>query len=149
MAKMFPLNYYYNSDNFDLFDSIRHDIDTIFNRVMPKNYADNYYRPNVNIIDKDGYFVIEVEAPGMNKDDITINLKKDIISIEGEKTSNNATDENNYLIRERYYGKFKRSFKLGFNANEKDITAKFVDGVLTISIEKQKESDNSSQISIE
>jgi HSP20 family protein len=97
--------------------------------------------PNVDISEDDKSIFINVELPGLNKEDVKIKVKDDnVLVISGEKKREEKTeDENHSVIRiERSYGEFSRSFSLPDNANNESIAAKFDNGVLHLTIEKKE-----------
>lgn len=101
--------------------------------------------PSVNIIETSADYKIEVAAPGMTKDDFTINLGSDneiVISME-KKTEDSKKDETGkkYLRREFSYSQFKQSFTLPDNVDRDKITATVNNGVLAIDLPKLSEED--------
>ena len=88
---------------------------------------------------KDAY-VLELIVPGFDKNDIKINLEKNILTISGVK-KNEVNDENIKLVRTEYqFSSFKRSFTIAKEINEADIEAKYENGVLTLNLPKKVES---------
>lgn len=96
--------------------------------------------PKVNILDKDDKIVIEAAIPGLNKDDIKIDIEDDILTISAEKKQTDEDKSKNYLKRELHYSSFRRSWRLGENLIKDDITAIFKEGMLTLEILKIKQS---------
>lgn len=109
-----------------IFDEFSGDISTQFN-------------PKVDISEDDDKIFVDVEAPGMNKEDISISLQDNILTIKGEKR--NETEEKkgkNYYRSERCYGAFQRSFTLPAEIDREKAEAKFENGILQISIAKSQ-----------
>lgn len=88
-------------------------------------------------------YIMEIDMPGLNKDDITINYENGYLTIKATKNIESKID--NYVRRERFYGEVKRSFYIG-EKKETDIKASYQNGILTISFPKEetlhKESQN-------
>lgn len=95
--------------------------------------------PTVDIYDKDGHIVIEAEMPGFDKKDIHIDVKGRRLTLSGERHKDEKTEEGKSYRRERYYGKFERSFTLPYEINTDGIDAHYKNGILTLEISKPKE----------
>ncbi|WP_028891947.1 Hsp20/alpha crystallin family protein [Tenacibaculum sp. 47A_GOM-205m] len=102
------------------------------------NFSDtNTTLPAVNIKNNENEFIVDVAAPGMNKDDFQINIENDILTISSEKKEDKEETNDNYTRKEYSYMSFKRSFTLpkGIVDYEK-IKATYKNGELKISIPK-------------
>jgi HSP20 family protein len=97
------------------------------------------WNPAVDLYEKDDHFMIKAELPGVNKDDIKIDLKDRLLTLSGERTYDNEVKEENYYRRERSYGKFQRAFTLPAEVDSDKIKAEFKDGVLEVEIPKPEE----------
>lgn len=78
--------------------------------------------------DNDNY-VIEVDIPGYNKEDVSIDYENGYIMVTSVRSSNITDDK--YIRKEKFYGEYKRSFYVG-EVDENDISATFYNGVLKI-----------------
>ncbi len=99
------------------------------------------WHPVVDMYDEDDKVVIKAELPGMDKKDIAIDVKDQVLTLSGERTYDNEVKEENYYRRERAYGKFQRAFSLPADVDSDKIKADFKDGLLEIEVskpEKQK-----------
>lgn len=92
-----------------------------------------------DIQDKDGKYLISIDLPGYNKENISLELEDGYLTVSANTVKENEVDEEGYIKRERYTGNCKRSFYLGDTISEKDINAKFENGTLKISVPKEKE----------
>jgi len=117
-----------------LFSRFRHDMDGGFN-LQPFTQSD--WTPAVDINESDKDFLITVEVPQVDKDDIKIQVQDGMLSISGERKYENE-DKKAHRI-ERYYGSFQRSFKLPDNVKEDKIHADHKNGVLYLSLPKSEE----------
>ena len=90
-----------------------------------------------DITEKDGNYILDAELPGFKKEDITIDIDKDCLTISAErKSEENEEDGNNFIRRERYYGSYSRSFTVkGIDTDA--ITAAYNDGILTLTMPKK------------
>ena len=85
-----------------------------------------------------GYELI-IDLPGVKKENIRAELNDGYLTVSAESSSSNdRKDENGkYICRERYSGSFSRSFYVGEGITEQDITAKFENGTLKLSVPKR------------
>ena len=94
-----------------------------------------------DIQEKDNNYVLDMDLPGYEKEDIKAQLKDGYLTITAQKnTSNDDKDEEgNYIRRERYCGKCSRSFYVGDSIKEEDIKANFNNGILELTFPKEVE----------
>ena len=97
------------------------------------------WRPAVDVYDKDDKLVIKAELPGIEKNDIEIDVKEGVLTLKGERSYENEVTEQNYYRKERTYGKFHRAFTLPESVDTEKIAANLKDGVLTVDIPKAEE----------
>jgi HSP20 family protein len=97
-----------------------------------------YTKPSANIFETETAYVIELAAPGFAKEDFKINIdgKRNLI-ISVEKVATEDAQEQKYNHQEFRYASFKRVFLLPDNANEKEVVAKYENGILSVNIPKQ------------
>ncbi len=93
---------------------------------------------NMDITEDDGSFSILAEVPGMNKDDIKISVKDNLLTISGERTKSDD-DAAKVVWSERYFGRFARSFKLPDSIDKSGVSADYKNGLLSITIPKKEE----------
>lgn len=99
----------------------------------------------VNILESENSYTISVIVPGINKNDIKINLEKNVLSINYDKSELN-TEANNKTLRCEYKLKpFKRSFTLNEKINTNEIEAKYSDGILDITLPKKETTETEKQ----
>ena len=79
---------------------------------------------------------VEMELPGMEKNDITLNLRGNQLVISGEKRSDSTRHEGTLVITERAFGSFKRVLSLPCNVSDQGAKAKYRKGVLKITLSK-------------
>ena len=81
-------------------------------------------------------FVIEVDLPGVKKEDIDIKVEDDYLTVTAVRKFKNELKEDDYYLCESDYGLISRSFALSENIDRDSIQAKFENGRLTITLEK-------------
>ena len=96
--------------------------------------------PAVNIKELDSLFQIELAVPGKSKNDFQIEIEDGLLTISSNVEERNNSDNVKFTKREFSYNNFKRTFTLPESIDETKIDAKYFEGVLKISLPKQKES---------
>jgi HSP20 family protein len=99
------------------------------------------WMPAVNVEETKTELILSAELPGLEEDDISIELENNVLSISGEKSEERTEgdEERRYHLWERSYGAFQRSFTLPRTVKADDIRAVFDKGILRISLPKQEE----------
>lgn len=95
--------------------------------------------PAVNIQENEKDFLLELAVPGRKKDDFTMDVDDNVLTIAAENKNTKEVNEGNYSRREFNYSSFKRAFTLPETVNEDSIKANYEDGVLTITLPKKEE----------
>ena len=116
---MLPKRNYYLNDYFDIFNS---------QNAREKEYM------KTDIYEHDNKYVLEIDLPGIKKENIKIAYKSGYLTITADRI--NLTNQNKYIRRERYFGILKRSFYIGIK-KESDFKAQFSSGILSITFPKQ------------
>lgn len=92
-----------------------------------------------DIKEKGDNYVIDVDLPGYEKDNIEIELENGYLKVTA-KVNQNIDDENEkYIHKERFYGECSRSFYVGDNIKEEDIKAGFKNGILSLTVPKNEQ----------
>ena len=112
---------------------------------LDTNY-NKHTTPAVNVKEDEKSFIIELAIPGMKKEDLSIELDSNKLSISTDKKSSKLEDK--YTRREFVYGEFQRTFNLPKNVDEKNIGGDYKDGILTVTIPKIKERNLTKKITI-
>ena len=97
--------------------------------------------PAVNTREADDAYYIEVDLPGVKKEDISIDVKDNVLTISGERKIEEERKEDDFYRVESVYGKFERSFSLPEDVDADKIEAEAKDGVLTVKIPKAQSVD--------
>lgn len=124
-------------------------LDDIFEDMprMPKVHE--LHTMKCDVYEKDGNYNIEMDIPGYDKKDISIECEDGILNIVAEKSNevNEENSEKKYIRRERVYGKITRSFTFA-DIDEENITADFTNGILTVVIPKSQKQESKRIIEI-
>ncbi len=111
-------------------------IDEFFNESLSQTGNKGTFLPGIDIIENDSHYMVNVNLPGMNKEDIKIDLDDRVLSISGERKQEIKDENAKYHLVETRYGSFSRSFTLPDNINSESINATYENGVLKLAIEK-------------
>ncbi|PNT91110.1 Hsp20/alpha crystallin family protein [Clostridium thermosuccinogenes] len=102
-----------------------------------------------DIRETDKEYIVDAEIPGVNKENIKLELRDDVLTISVERNEQINEERENYIRRERRYGSYSRSFYVE-NVKNEDVKAKYANGVLTITLPKQEGGkDNRRRIEIQ
>ena len=118
-----------DSNIFDTFDNFARDFFRKSNADLPAFRTD--------IRDTGDSYVLEAELPGFQKEDITLDLKDGILTITAQHGESTEQKEGGYILRERRYGSFQRSFDVT-GIEEGGITAAYESGILSLTLPKAK-----------
>jgi HSP20 family protein len=125
------------------------DFDQMFNRMVrgwPFNWPEMAstaeprplrvfdHIPRVEVKENGKTYCINVELPGLDEKDLTVQIDDDVLTISGEKKLEQSDEKTHYS--ERSYGSFTRAFTLPSDANREGVAARFKNGVLTLEIPK-------------
>ncbi len=95
--------------------------------------------PAVDVFDKNDAVVLKAELPGMDPDDIQIEVDDNVLTIKGERKFEEEVEEERYYRVERRFGSFQRSLALPQGVQADKIQANYEDGILTITVPKAEE----------
>jgi len=116
-----------------------------FFATVPSIFRDDFIAPSfrsftpVNVKETEKDYVLEVIAPGFQKEDFKVNLDNNTLTISAEKKEE-TENKNEKLIRKEFKQQsFKRSFTIDENIDAESISAKYVNGVLTLNLVKKQE----------
>ncbi len=113
-----------------------------FNGLVSESENENrtqFFTPRAEIIEAEKGFHINLEIPGIQKEDIKLEVKNSVLTISGEKKFNQEDKNKKYHRVETYYGRFTRTFNLPENLKKDEIEAELKNGVLNIFIPKAEQ----------
>lgn len=119
-------------------------LDDLFDNFITSRDNNNM---KCDIYEKGGNYHIEMDIPGFDKNDISIEVKDGYLTISAEKNEEDNKEEKNYIRKERSYGKYERSFYLG-DLDSENIEAEFNNGILKVTVPKKEAIENKKVIEI-
>lgn len=117
-------------NDFDIFGGFFDD--SFFNESRQKEIM------KTDIKEGENEYTLEIEMPGIKKENVKIELSKGYITISAENNNEVEEKEKNYIRRERHYGSFTRSFYVGDKVEMNDINASMDNGILSITVPKEE-----------
>ena len=97
-----------------------------------------HFIPKTDFFETSNTFELDFHLPGIKKEEIKVDLSGDELTVSGERKLSRKDNKEFHKTLESQYGKFSRSFHLPDNIKKEDIDASFKNGVLHISIPKDK-----------
>jgi HSP20 family protein len=124
-----------------------HDMQTQMNRLFDgflgqpsaSGMAENVWAPIADMYETKNEVVVIVELPGLREKDIHLSITGELLTIQGERHWIEEGKEMSYYRRERWLGKFHRSFSLPVPVQTNQVKATYRDGILTVSLPKTDE----------
>jgi len=120
--------------------------DHFFNRGINKVVGAESVKtnPSVNISEDADGFLIELAAPGLNKEDLKVDVDKNLLTVKAEKATEETKNEDNknkskYTRKEFNFTSFKRSFTLPESVAKDQVSASYENGILKVSVPKKEE----------
>lgn len=122
---------------------MQYDLDRVLNRGDEttedgSSIATSLWSPAVDIKEEQTQFVLFADVPGVDPKSIDITMEGGLITIKGERKASSESVNNGFRRVERRYGTFYRRFSLPDYADADKIAAKCENGVLTVTVPKQK-----------
>ncbi|MDD3831134.1 MAG: Hsp20/alpha crystallin family protein [Clostridia bacterium] len=119
--------------NGDLFD----EIDQMFAPIYRGNRGVSCGM-RTDVIDNGDHYQFDIDLAGVNKDDINLTLDNGYLQVAVEQKEEHEDKQKGYIRRERFIGNCSRTYYVG-DVEEKDISANYTDGILSIKVNKQPE----------
>lgn len=142
----FAMNMLVRTPNRNL-SSLQHEIDRLFDGFFPTRRTSDdsenaavSWAPRTDLVETPDAYRIEVDVPGVERENLHINFNDNRLTISGERNAQSRSEEENVVRVERSFGHFFRSFTLPNTINASDIGASYENGVLTVTVPKAEES---------
>ena len=125
----------YSPVSLDVFGNLDRVFDSFFNDSTVRRSS----QPRVDIQEKDGAYVLEAELPGLSEKDIEVKVDDNLLTISSKSENEKADEQGGYILKERRYRSFARSFVLPKDVDKDSIDAHFADGLLSLTLNKTPE----------
>ena len=124
-----------NEGEFNVFDSFGR----LFDDLFTPSLQERKYGLRTDVKETEKGYELKVEAPGFDKKDISLTLENGYLTVKAEKSEKEKDDEK-YIRKESSYS-YERSYYLGENVSEKDISARYENGILSVDVNVEKEKE--------
>lgn len=118
---------------FDRLSSLRDILDSAF-----QSYAPGWV-PALDVFEDEDKVCVQLEVPGMKKEDFDIALQDEVLTVSGERKADTEHREGESFRSERIFGSFSRSITLPSPVKDDQVTASYQDGILTVTLPKAEE----------
>ena len=138
----------------DFFDDFMRDFPFYDDRDMKRMEKKLYGRHGKNVMktdiqETDKNYILEMDLPGFSKDEVKVSLENGFLTISAVNKDEKEKKNGRYIRRERYAGACQRSFYVGENISQDDISAEFKHGILKLSIPKKEPAEEKTYITID
>ena len=122
-------------------DRINRIFDESFSRTadVDDDISMSAWKPSVDIYETDEAIILKAELPGIKKEDVSVEIKDNVLTLKGERIEDKEIKEGSYFRKERCFGTFSREFNLQHRVQPDKIKARFKDGILKIEVPKPDE----------
>ena len=124
---------------------MKEELNHVFSGRGNERYYDDF--PAINLWSNADDAILTAELPGVEDKDIDLTISGDIVSLKGERKSEELKEEEGYHRQERFNGKFSRTIKLPFAIDSNAIEANLKNGILKVTLSRA-ESDKQKKITI-
>lgn len=104
------------------------------------NFGNRFPVPAIDMVEEEKDYKLTVELPGLSEKDIEVSVADGMLRLAGEKKEEEKRKDDGYLMCERRFGAFERQVPLPRDVNSGKINARFKDGVLTVTMDKDENS---------
>lgn len=111
-------------------------------RVSRETESTGTLAPAWEVIENDSEFKVVLDLPGFAPEDVSVELKKDLLTVTGQRNETKSEEKNHVHVRERKFGKFERVLAFREPVENDNVSASLDNGVLTILVPKAKESQS-------
>jgi HSP20 family protein len=115
-------------------------IDVVPTLFRPMTRPSTWTGAPMDVVENEKSYQLAIELPGIPKDSIQVSVYENTVTITGEAAAPQEQDGHNWLLRERSYGKLTRNIQLPEAVDDSASEAKYVDGVLYLTLQKKRAS---------
>ena len=122
-------------------------VDKFFNSSFGRE-GGSTFSPSTDVAETEKSFEIQLAVPGMKKEDFKLEVNENQLTISGERKFNDERKEKDFRLIESRYGTFSRSFRVPENVDASKINARYVNGILEVTLPKDESKLLKSTISV-
>jgi HSP20 family protein len=114
-----------------------HEIHAMFDEIIHRPWGAVKWNPAVDIREDKDAFIIEMDLPGVNPEEVHVLVEGTILAVEGQRQLGKCDDVTTHLC-ERPDGRFSRTFEFDGTIEDRNVESRWQDGVLTVTVPKTK-----------
>jgi len=120
---------------------IREEMNRMFDTSLRRrgNLLESAFAPAIDVVEEKDNFLVKADLPGLSKDDVSVAVQDNFLTIKGERKYDWEKKESNFYHQERVYGQFIRTVELPTRVDAGKVLATFKDGVLHVTLPKSEE----------
>lgn len=116
------------------------EIDYLFDDLVGRTSAGwTSWNPTADLFENDEAYVLEMELPGFSREDIELTVERNVLTVTGQRSVQEESEDVTFHLRERGTTRFSRSFALPRSMDGDAVEARFDNGVLTVTLPKAAE----------
>jgi len=138
-----------DDDGRDMFANLQKEVERVFGDFRPMSpvraqatNGETWLMPRIDVSESDGAIAVEAELPGVERNDVDVQVLDNVLLIEGSKKTESEKKEKDYHLVERSSGQFLRRIPLGFDVDPDKVEASFRNGVLNVTIARPPEAES-------
>ncbi len=127
---------------FDHLTNLRNEINSLFESSFSNGNSSDVFStwaPALDVYEDNDNVIVRAELPGMKKEDISISLNEDVLTLSGERRHEKKYEGSQTSREERFFGRFSRSVSLQKKVDANQVKASYKDGILTVTLPKAEE----------
>jgi len=131
------------NDPWEEMRSLQNEINDLFtiNRIpTTTGLFDHSVTPSIDFIEEENEFILSCELPGLEESDIDVSIASNILTLKGNKKSQEEQSEGKYYKKETWSGSFQRTITLPHTVDNEKISAEMRNGILQVLLPKKEES---------
>jgi HSP20 family protein len=121
---------------FRAFTALEQEMHLLLDRLGARPWAEGFgWKPDTDMFRDDDEMVVQAELPGLDPtEDLEIDIEQNVLQISGTKSKSNEFDEADLFVRERRFGRFRRSIILPSGVTPDSVRASYENGILTVRV---------------
>jgi HSP20 family protein len=140
---------FFRMNPFSLMRRMTEELDRTFREVSGSGPSESVWAPAIEVAQQDKNYVVRAEVPGLQPNDVKLEITDDAIVIQGERKVEKEENKSGVHVTERHYGRFYRAIPLPEGAKADEASAKYENGVLEITVPTEEQRNRRREIPIQ
>jgi HSP20 family protein len=140
---------FFRMNPFSIMRRMTEELDRTFNETSGREAEERVWAPAIEVAQRDGKYIVRAEVPGLNPNEVKLEITDDAIVIQGERKVEHEETRGGVHVTERRYGKFYRAIPLPEGANVDEAKARYENGVLEVIVPTEEPKSKRREIPIQ